>query len=135
MPGRSARRTSALGPVGPEDVAEHLRHNADANADQDEQEDGKVLIKVHLGILISVMCFPEYDPGKLFCLVPSARLELAQLSPLPPQDSVSTNFTTKAALSCLNCMRRLAALGSSDKLRVYPEFTSSPEGTRPFRRN
>jgi hypothetical protein len=31
-------------------------------------------------------------------LVPSARLELAQLSPLPPQDSVSTNFTTTAAV-------------------------------------
>jgi len=30
--------------------------------------------------------------------VPSARLELAQLSPLPPQDSVSTNFTTTAGL-------------------------------------
>jgi hypothetical protein len=28
--------------------------------------------------------------------VPTARLELAQLSPLPPQDSVSTNFTTSA---------------------------------------
>src|SRR5213082_791085 len=34
--------------------------------------------------------------GQLSCLVPSARLELAQLSPLPPQDSVSTNFTTTA---------------------------------------
>ena len=32
------------------------------------------------------------------CLVPTARLELAQLSPLPPQDSVSTNFTTSALL-------------------------------------
>ncbi len=32
----------------------------------------------------------------LFQLVPTARLELAQLSPLPPQDSVSTNFTTSA---------------------------------------
>jgi len=31
-------------------------------------------------------------------MVPTARLELAQLSPLPPQDSVSTNFTTSAAL-------------------------------------
>jgi hypothetical protein len=30
-------------------------------------------------------------------MVPTARLELAQLSPLPPQDSVSTNFTTSAA--------------------------------------
>jgi hypothetical protein len=31
--------------------------------------------------------------------VPTARLELAQLSPLPPQDSVSTNFTTSAHLN------------------------------------
>ena len=37
----------------------------------------------------------EALPG-LLLLVPSARLELAQLSPLPPQDSVSTNFTTTA---------------------------------------
>ena len=29
-------------------------------------------------------------------LVPTARLELAQPKPLPPQDSVSTNFTTSA---------------------------------------
>jgi len=28
--------------------------------------------------------------------VPTARLELAQPKPLPPQDSVSTNFTTSA---------------------------------------
>jgi len=33
--------------------------------------------------------------------VPSARLELAQLSPLPPQDSVSTNFTTTAMFTFL----------------------------------
>ena len=32
-------------------------------------------------------------------MVPTARLELAQLSPLPPQDSVSTNFTTSAHLN------------------------------------
>jgi hypothetical protein len=31
--------------------------------------------------------------------VPTARLELAQLSPLPPQDSVSTNFTTSALIA------------------------------------
>ena len=37
-------------------------------------------------------------------LVPSARHELAQLSPLPPQDSVSTNFTTTAVI-CSNGMR------------------------------
>jgi len=29
-------------------------------------------------------------------LVPTGRLELPRLSPLPPQDSVSTNFTTSA---------------------------------------
>ena len=34
-------------------------------------------------------------------MVPSARLELAQLSPLPPQDSVSTNFTTTALFTFL----------------------------------
>ena len=32
-------------------------------------------------------------------LVPTARLELARLAPLPPQDSVSTNFTTSAIVS------------------------------------
>ncbi len=31
-------------------------------------------------------------------MVPSARLELAQPKPLPPQDSVSTNSTTTASL-------------------------------------
>ena len=34
--------------------------------------------------------------ARMQILVPTARLELAQLSPLPPQDSVSTNFTTSA---------------------------------------
>lgn len=34
---------------------------------------------------------------QLFCLVPTTRLELVQLSPLPPQDSVSTNSTTSAS--------------------------------------
>ena len=32
------------------------------------------------------------------CMVPKAGLEPAQLSPLPPQDSVSTNSTTWACL-------------------------------------
>ena len=42
-----------------------------------------------------VRCKLRYSAVGLL-LVPSARLELAQLSPLPPQDSVSTNFTTTA---------------------------------------
>ena len=33
-------------------------------------------------------------------LVPMAGLEPAQLSPLPPQDSVSTNSTTSANVTC-----------------------------------
>ena len=39
----------------------------------------------------------EQKPYKYFILVPTARLELAQPKPLPPQDSVSTNFTTSAS--------------------------------------
>jgi hypothetical protein len=31
-------------------------------------------------------------------MVPTMRLELTRLAPLPPQDSVSTNFTTSALL-------------------------------------
>jgi hypothetical protein len=37
--------------------------------------------------------------SRLSYLVPTARLELAQLSPLPPQDSVSTNSTTTACFT------------------------------------
>ena len=46
--------------------------------------------------------FQGFDKMCKVVLVPSARLELAQLSPLPPQDSVSTNFTTTAVyLACM----------------------------------
>lgn len=48
--------------------------------------------------VLTGLCCPDVRmsgcPDKF--LVPTARLELAQLSPLPPQDSVSTNFTTSA---------------------------------------
>jgi hypothetical protein len=37
-------------------------------------------------------------PHRLACMVPKAGLEPARLSPLPPQDSVSTNSTTSAIL-------------------------------------
>jgi hypothetical protein len=53
-------------------------------------------------------------------LVPSARLELAQLSPLPPQDSVSTNFTT-TAVNCSNGMRHPRVdYWRLEQLIVYP---------------
>ena len=47
--------------------------------------------------------------NQIFYLVPSARLELAQLSPLPPQDSVSPNFTPTAVIY-LDGLRNLSAL-------------------------
>ena len=53
-------------------------------------------------------------------LVPTARLELAQLSPLPPQDSVSTNFTTSAALeSAASAGMRIGSPGNSG---FYPRL-------------
>ena len=41
---------------------------------------------------------PEHDSDEslLFSLVPMARLELARVSPPPPQGGASTNFTTSA---------------------------------------
>ena len=64
----------------------------------------------------------------LINLVRTARLELAQLSPLPPQDSVSTNFTTSAVLNCLECMRKPYGF-----LAFQPvlEFTLKFGGSRP----
>ncbi len=43
-------------------------------------------------------------------LVPTAGLEPAQLSPLPPQDSVSTNFTTSAINLLTTTILRPAAV-------------------------
>ena len=61
-------------------------------------------------------------------MVPSARLELAQLSPLPPQDSVSTNFTTTAAFGCLKYPRALTDFAVQTTLRVYPDLPLFPWG-------
>src|SRR5205814_3118113 len=77
-----------------ETAAHDLRRDPYEDAHQDEQEDGQVLVKAHSGL--SSPLARGRAAGQLSCLVPSARLELAQLSPLPPQDSVSTNFTTSA---------------------------------------
>jgi hypothetical protein len=60
-------------------------------------------------------------------LVPTARLELAQLSPLPPQDSVSTNFTTSAGFSLSDGVR-IASQTASYSIRVF----LVPEATGPF---
>ena len=55
-------------------------------------------------------------------MVPTARLELAQLSPLPPQDSVSTNFTTSA--------RVLRILAVDTFLTVCDEVTAQFQSAR-----
>ena len=51
----------------------------------------------------AVFSIPARQGAEDCLVVPSARLELAQLSPLPPQDSVSTNFTTTADLFATAC--------------------------------
>ena len=46
----------------------------------------------------------QYFPCWPLILVPTTRLELVQLAPLPPQDSVSTNFTTSALRPLFYCV-------------------------------
>src|SRR5690606_40412299 len=83
----------------------------------DKKKNGKVLLETHLlasaGMALRHVCQS---------LVPTARLELAQLSPLPPQDSVSTNFTTSAG-SMLPGSRGTVRTCSTTH-RVYPEYGS-----------
>ena len=59
-------------------------------------------------------------PRRAFAWAPTARLELAQLSPLPPQDSVSTNFTTTADVACLDGMRNREGFGFPNNPEFYP---------------
>ena len=63
------------------------------------------------------MAWPERHDCQ--SLVPTARLELAQLSPLPPQDSVSTNFTTSAGSELSGSRGMVCAFSTT--VRVYPE--------------
>ena len=53
------------------------------------------LLEINLGWPNRLLSAPTNKSCR-YLMVPTARLELAQLSPLPPQDSVSTNFTTSA---------------------------------------
>ena len=55
--------------------------------------------------------------------MPTVRLELTRLSPLPPQDSVSTNFTTSAFDPWLRHAARDSATASyGDEKRNYTFF-------------
>src|SRR5690606_36929740 len=71
-------------------------------------------------------------------LVPTARLELAQLSPLPPQDSVSTNSTTSALALDFNRFRYPISTNNCAITRVAKRFlpaarTITSESDRPVR--
>src|SRR4029078_13065427 len=76
----------------------------DADADQDEKQDRKVLFqhdRIYTpskcdGSPALPQCIARPALARLVTLVPTGRLELPRLTPLPPQDSVSTNFTTSA---------------------------------------
>ena len=103
--------------------ADHLRSDADTDADQDEQEDRQVLVKVHRGQRSRRANARGRGPAGLLVLVPSARLELAQLSPLPPQDSVSTNFTTSAVVVSRPDSLRVALRRCACSIRTTTEFT------------
>jgi hypothetical protein len=74
-----------------------------------------------LGLTDHLKMGSEADQNPSVCLVPSARLELAQLSPLPPQDSVSTNFTTTAV--CLPGLREEHRFIGVIALRTIPNST------------
>ena len=56
-------------------------------------------------------------------MVPTARLELAQLSPLPPQDSVSTNFTTSAFRKFASSTRDKTEPDESKHCKLRPQTT------------
>src|SRR5690606_30594113 len=63
-------------------------------------------------------------------LVPTARLELAQLSPLPPQDSVSTNSTTSANAKNAILARFLQCVPALIKNKPAPRAFKSSPGSR-----
>ena len=44
--------------IGAQDVSESQRHNANGDADQNEQKDGEVLIEVHLGDVLTAAALP-----------------------------------------------------------------------------
>ena len=58
---------------------------------------------VEVDLLLQLVCNKAVTK---FHLVRTARLELAHLSALPPQDSVSTNFTTSAVFLYQDGMRK-----------------------------
>src|SRR6185437_16277921 len=81
-------------PARPEQEAEQLRRDTHGRADHDEEDDREIGFEIHDGCRSQDAARRSSrfasSPKRLAIkhLVPTARLELAQLSPLPPQDSV-----------------------------------------------
>ena len=62
-------------------------------------------------------------------MVPMAGVEPAQLSPLPPQDSVSTNSTTSARDDCVSKLDRANTTGYNVTTPTTPQgFAGTSEG-------
>ena len=55
-------------------------------------------------------------------MVPTMRLELIRLAPLPPQDSVSTNSTTSANSNAATRCRGIAKSYKDSYLGISPAF-------------
>ena len=64
-------------------------------------------------------------------MVPTVRLELTQLSPLPPQDSVSTNFTMSALFLFNPGSDRICSDHSAAVRQERPEQLIQPARTSP----
>ena len=87
----------------------------------------------------------EFPLAGFIIVVPTARLELAQLSPLPPQDSVSTNFTTTARLGHPGLREELArrnekeftlkiAASQDERRQLLMQITGTESVPRPKQR-
>ncbi len=73
---------------------------------------------------------PQYCPSawgrlKPVKMVPTVRLELTRVSPPPPQDGVSTNFTTSATSFCARTTSRLQSAANDTRgLLKNPRITA-----------
>ena len=105
------RRSRGGAAMGARASIQHRR--AEAQAHRDEEQDREVLFEHRRRLRSGAHCAPrpcvaprlspvvEVSTASRTArsVVPTGRLELPRLSPLPPQDSVSTNFTTSACSS------------------------------------
>src|SRR5690606_7105666 len=102
-----------IGTIGGEQAPENDRSNTKPQTNEHEHQDGKIVFQ-HVQKPPFTLDDVKNAPSSLFLaalhstarccgrdwnVVPPMRLDLIRLSPLPPQDSVSTNFTASASCS------------------------------------